>query len=118
MDLTRALLGLYRFSTTCWGVVENLPLSPRSRSDTRYKAAFEKASKSMTKLLRSFFRSGQRPSHQRPPNVKFGLFQNFSTNWRITLELKELQCCAKAHSIAVLTWIRQKHENLFYGIAG
>ena len=60
----------------------------------------------MKKLLRSFFRSGQRSGHQRSPKVKFGLFQHFSTNWRITRELDELQCCAKAHSIALLTFFR------------
>ena len=44
-----------------------------------------------------------RNNHQRSPKVKFGLFQHFSTNWRITREIEELQCCAKAHSIALLT---------------
>ena len=38
--------------------------------------------------------------------VKFGLFQHFSTNWRITRELEELQRCAKAQSIALLTFFR------------
>ena len=60
----------------------------------------------MKKLLRTFYRSGQRSGHQRSPKVKFGLFQHFSTNWRITRDLEELQCCAKAHSIALLTFFR------------
>ena len=40
---------------------------------------------------------------QRSSNVKFCLFQHFSANWHITRELEELQSCAKALSIALLT---------------
>ena len=45
----------------CWTTASNS--APGLCSDTR-KAAFERASKIMTELLRSFFRPGQRSSHQ------------------------------------------------------
>ena len=61
----------------------------------------------MKKLLRSFFRSGQRSGHKKSRKVKFCRFQHFSTNRHITREPEELQRWGKAHSIALLPFFRQ-----------
>ena len=74
---------------------------------TRGKRHSKERHKSWRNHPRSLFRSGQRSGQQRSPKVKFGLFQHFSTNWRITRELEELQSCAKAHSITLLTFFLQ-----------
>ena len=73
---------------------------------TRGKRQSKERQQIMTKLHRSFSRSGQRSGHQRSPKVKFCRFQHFSTNWHITREPEELQRCEKAHSIALLTFFR------------
>ena len=54
----------------------------------------------MKKLLRPFFRSGQRSGHQSSPKVKFCRVQHFSTNRHITREPEELQRREKANWIA------------------
>ena len=87
------------------GVFEHPSSTPGPCSDTS-QTVTERASKIMTKVLRSSFRSGQ----VRSPEVSKGqilLFSTFSTNRLITREPEELERRKTACSIALVTLVRQ-----------
>ena len=94
------------FSPTDEGVLES-PLLTRLLGHVATRS--QRYSKVRQKSWRNYFVhflaqvTGQMPGLQKSSKVKFGLFQYFSTSWRITGELEELQCCSKTHSIAILT---------------
>ena len=77
-SLTRVLLDLYIFH----------PLTRLLGHAVARSKRHSKERQNHGETMSVIFRSGQRSGNERSSNVKFGLSQYFSTNWRITQELE------------------------------